>query len=151
MRYIDIFGIIASGFTYLASLTGTSSVEIQYIKYELEDLMELDPLSYGAYNSLQQGQSIWICPLPVTMNSRQDIIYNVKIYIAQQMKEDAIDRFSVMSKTIETGNKIVEWLDDNYLIQFPVEITPVLLFDATVEGCFLSVSIYGVTDCYSDI
>lgn len=146
MKYIDFLNYIMSGITYL-TLTGLT--DVIYTQYTLEDLIELDPESYPG--STQLGKSIWLTPIPMTFNTNDVVTYGVRVYVAQQIKDDYTDRFSAISSCIELCNMIIEYVedDDTSIIQYPVNIVPVLLFDATIEGLYFDLNVnYYLTECY---
>jgi len=132
MTYNEFLNTISSGLSYL-TLTGLT--DVIYINYTLEDLIELDVNTYPGTSGV--GKSVFLCPIPMTIDSDDIITYGVRVYIAQQINEDSSDRFSAISSCIELVKMLIQWLPDNLRgLTFPVTITPVLLFDATVEGLY---------------
>ena len=143
MNYITFLNTIYSGLTYL---TTTGLTDVIYIKYELADLIELDPQSYPG--STQSGKSIWITPIPMSIDSDNLITYSARIYVAQQISESMSDRFTAFSSCIQLVKMLVEWLPYNWNgLQFPVNITPVLLFDACVDGVYFDISVKFNLEC----
>lgn len=143
MTYLNYLNTIYSGLTYL-TLTGLT--DVIYIKYELADLMELDPQSYPG--STQSGKSVWITPIPMSIDSDNLITYNARIYVAQQISESMSDRFTAFSSCIQLVKMLVEYLNTIFSgITYPINITPVLLFDAQVDGLFFDISLRSNIEC----
>jgi hypothetical protein len=143
VTYKNFLDTIYSGLTYL---TTTGLTDVIYIKYELEDMMELDPQSYPG--STQSGKSVWITPIPMSIDSETTITYATRIYVAQQIKEDSTDRFDAFSSCVQLVKMLVQWLPDNINgLIYPVSVTPVLLFDATVDGLYFDLSIKFGLEC----
>ncbi len=141
MTYNDFLGIV---YDTITGLTTTGYTDVIYIEYTLEDLIELNPQTYPQ----ETGKSVFLTPGQLTFESNDRATYTTRIYIAQQIKEDRSDRFGAMSQCIELCSKIVQNLPYSIFPLYPLNITPVLLFDATVEGVYIDLQIRTNLDCY---
>lgn len=142
MTYLTFLNTIVSGFTYL---TTTGVTNVIYIQKTLQDLIELDPKSYPGTS--QTGKSVWIVPTPMSIDSFNNISYSARIYIAQQIREDRADQIDAISDCIQTAKALLQWLPATVVPIYAVNITPVLLFDAVVEGIYFDLTIRDYIEC----
>lgn len=127
--YNDFLNILKTGLSTLP--------DVIYTEIQLEDMIELNPQSYPS----QTGLSCWICPIPMTINDINSITYNARVYVTAQIKEDSSDRFSMMSLCITRTMNMLQQFSDAYNgVVYPLNLTPVLLFDSQSDGVFTDVS-----------
>lgn len=142
MTYLDFLNYIHSGFT---ALTTTGLTDVIYIEKQLEDLIELNPNSFP----VNSGKSIWICPIPMTIEDENTITYAARIYIVQQINEDFSDRMSAISECILLVNKFLQWLPDIITgIVYSIDVQPIILFDSTTEGLYFDFKSRQTVSCY---
>ena len=129
--YLNTILTLVSGMT----LVGTTP-SVNYIKIEYEDFLELDPKSF-----VLSGYSCFICPIPFTMN---DYLaqYAARVYFMGQHKEDGSDKVEIIGNCITLAQLLLVSIP-SYMpgIVFPVPITPVSLFDATVSGIYIDLQV----------
>lgn len=108
------------------NLSGSSS-DMYYVAIQLEDLIELDFNTYPK----QTGKAGWVIPAPSTIDSDSTVTYGAKIIIVEQIKTDGSDRFEAISRCLTAAYTLLSAYPS---VNYPTNITPVVLFDGMVDG-----------------
>ncbi len=134
MTYFDFLSAVKNTLT---GITFSGKTQIMYSEINLEDFLELNPKTFPN----QTGTTAFVCPIPFTIDGELTATYAAKIYIVGLIKEDASDRFVVMSRCTDIAQAFMQQLPDNLNgILYPVNVTPIILWDAQADGIYLEIN-----------
>ena len=138
--------------TYVAQIigiiTGTTHTftgfTFKYWEFCLEDEIELSNVDAGF-----QYPAMFITPQPYQFISETGVKYVIRIYLAQTIdKNDRRKRIQAFNDMNNAANWLVEWIPDWMNgVTYPIQIVPVLLWDANVDGLYFDLEFVVQRDC----
>ena len=133
---------------WLASTSG-----LTYIKECLEDEIEL-PINETGIN---QFPAAFITPIPFTINDYNNNTYSCRIYLAGDVGLSPVmnptattisKRFQTYSSLINIFQKFIQLIPDEFNgLQFPITATPILLWDANIDGIYWDINMITSINC----
>jgi hypothetical protein len=131
-------------------LSGTT--DLVWVKDQLEDEIEL-PINESGIHCFPAA---FIVPLPFTIDAQNRVTFSCRVYLADEVGRSPVLVYSgttskrtyVYSELIDIFLKFIQHIPDSVNgIQYPITVTPILLWDSNVDGLYFDINLITTTDC----
>lgn len=113
-----------------------------YVEISLSDEMELKTgTTYPA---------CFINPIPFDITDDMMVKYGCRIYLLDNVTRSPnynMNRFNVYNKMVNYSSAFLQQLPDVYINDYPITITPTVLFDANCDGIYFDFVLNNSVEC----
>lgn len=127
--------------TWFSGTTLSGITVCNFSQICLEDQIELDPDS--------RYPGLFIVPLPYSLKSEEISVYSCRIYLVNIIDVDRYNRMEQLSYMNEWLQKAIQEIPDEFNgLQFPIQVTPLVMWDLNGDGISIDITVTNQNPCY---
>lgn len=127
--------------TWFNTTTLSGITVCQFSQISLEDEIELNPDS--------KYPGLFVTPMPFSLKNEGISMYSCRVYLVNIIDLDKYNRITQINYMNEWLQKTIQEVPDNFNgIQWPIQVTPLVMWDLNGDGLSFDITITNQNPCY---